>query len=850
MPDRRVVGNSVTVSLVAVHRNGRDGDPVAAVEFRATDGSNSITPVVVSALTATVDPLTGNVIQEYIATLDITSLTNNSNVTVNAKVFPWIGGSGSVTDSADLSSQWEFSPRTFRKSTGLAAAPVYIYVKSTGSDAAGVAYVGTNASSANAAPALTITGAINRARAALGATTGDLNGLIIRLDAGTWSRASTPTANTVNAAVVIEPIPGVSKASCIFQFGAANNSFGLNYVHLRGLTIQRAGAFYLNGVAGTTTVQDCDWDWGGFTATVATSTQAAHHYFINVAFAATTAGISLSEGTNPTVALMRGCTGGAANSGAATEMLTFIGNTLWGVAQSVAARSQDNRIIAFNKLLGLGNSGTISLRISLGTTVTGYALVQNILEWTSTGDNRAFMPSGDGATVNVTNLIVWHNTILGFNALGRGNILYDESSATTRRTHKLQSFVGNIHVQINTKSDVYAGLNAIADAPNRTGNWGYNFGVGVRGEFARYRNAGNSMTVGFNQDYPGIASVLGTINTGAGLDPLFTSYAGTTSGPTAGAGGGTYTLTSGSPAEDLVANSPLPYDLVGTLRAANDNAGAYAHGVTLVTGPVGRSDETDTTFAQGSARPAGIAVGTNAAFALGAARPVARATETDTAIGLSSGSSASVGLASEVNAALTLTAVLIRGIGRADTANTGLALSGVQIKAFGLGLEVDTARGLGVARPVGIATELDASLSLSAGAASGAGLANEADGAVARAGLSIRAVGAASETGTAFALTPRAIKGLGLATEQSVALTLPSTSVRPVLTATELSTAFSLTARQVGAAQAANEQDEAIGLLWFDRPPPPPPRTVTTPSVSRIAVSPQFSRIATTKRAA
>lgn len=43
MADRKVVGNSLTLSLVAFHRNARAGKPVAAVVFRATDGTATVT---------------------------------------------------------------------------------------------------------------------------------------------------------------------------------------------------------------------------------------------------------------------------------------------------------------------------------------------------------------------------------------------------------------------------------------------------------------------------------------------------------------------------------------------------------------------------------------------------------------------------------------------------------------------------------------------------------------------------------------------------------------------------------------------------------------------------------------
>ena len=580
MADRKVVGNSLTLSLVAFHRNGRAGRPVAAVAFRATDGTTTVTATA-SALTATVDPLTGNVIQEYVATLDITSLTDNANVTANAKVYPWIGGAGSVRDSADLSSQWQFSPRTFRKDTARAANPPLVYVASGGNDSTG--YVGTDAALAAASPCATPVGAINRVRAVLGTSAGSLDGLRVRLTAGTWSRSGGPTPNTVNAAIVIEPAPGVAKTSCIFEFGAANNDFELLYVHMKGLTIRRVGGWYLHSWTGyVTTVEDCTWDWNGNTSTNALGNQTATHNFINVDFGAVTSGIGLGEATNPALALMRGCTGGAANAGAAVEMLTFIGNTMWGVVQSEAARAQDNRVIAFNKLLGVGAPGDIVLRVSLGSTVSGFALVQNVIEYAAAGGTaqRSFMPSGDSGTPNVEHLIEWHNTYAGFDAYGRHNALYDETpgslgDATKRRLHKLQSYVGNILVQLNTKSDIFCGNNSIADAPNRTGNWAFRHGVGCRGVFVRYRNASGTTGAGYEQDYPGIGSVVGTSNTGAGLDPLFTSYQGTTSGPTAGAGGGDYTIGALSPAKGLVTGSPLAVDLAGNARSGTVAAGAY-----------------------------------------------------------------------------------------------------------------------------------------------------------------------------------------------------------------------------------------------------------------------------------
>ena len=566
MVDRKVVGNALTLSVVAFHRNGRAGKPVACVVFRATDGTTTVTATA-SALTATVDLLTGLRVLEYVATLDISALADNAAVTANAKVYPWIGGAASVRDSADLANQWEFAPRSFRKNTARAAAPNLICVKATGNDSTGV--VSTNAATAEATPCLTLAGAINRARTLLGTGTGALDGLRVRLDAGTWTRTATPTANTVNAAIVIEPIPGVAKAACILQIGATNHGFGLSHLNIRGLTLQRTGAWYINNAtAGVTAIEDCAVDFGANTGQLGTATVA--QYWINVAFtAAASTGDALLNSNGAIQAMMRGCTGGAANSVAKVEMICHLGNAMTGGRlDSSANRAQDGVIVAFNRFIAVGNGTSIPVSAGVGSAISGFALVQNVFEYTSTGLQRGFMPSGDSGTASIAHLVCWHNSFAGFDTYGRGNLLYDETTGTAR-THKLQSFVGNIHVQINTKSDIFK-----TDG-TKLGNWAYDNGVGCRGEFSIYRNAAGNLTSGFHQTYPGLSANIGTVNAGVGNDPLYTANQATTSGPTAGAGGGTYTLQAGSPAKGLVADSPLAVDLAGSARAGTVAAGAY-----------------------------------------------------------------------------------------------------------------------------------------------------------------------------------------------------------------------------------------------------------------------------------
>lgn len=569
LTDRRVVGNSITVECTAFHRNGRVGKPVACVVFRATDGTTTVTSTVASMV---VSPETFDEcpVLVYRTTLDISSLSDNANITVNAKVYPWIGGAASVLDSADLSAQREFSPRTYRKNTSRAASPYYVYVKSTGDDANGA--VSTTAATAEASPCLTPNGALNRARTVLGTSAGSLDGLVVRLDEGTWARTASATGNTVNAEVLFEPIPGVDKAACIFQFGAANNSFNLTYFRMRGLTIQRAGANSNNGTI--TTYEDCTVDFNANTTTPIAIAGTVVNY-VGVDFGATY--MAIQGNANTVHALFRGCTGGGANATDQREYYVSVGcHWTGGRMTVVSGRTQSGTVIAFNKFTKVG-SGSGGVLVLSNPDVVGAAWVQNLIEWTSASTHYTFGVTPDGNSANVSHVILWHNTLAGANLAGRCNLFYDEGA--TARTSNLQSCKGNIHVQINTKSDVFRGINESGgDASTRTGNFAYEHGVGCDGEFSQYIDANNGGEGSFKQEYAGLNASIGTSNS-VRNDPLFTSYAGTTyngSTYTAGAGAGTYTLQGGSPCLGQLPDAVIPFNLAGDARPTTDtNSGAY-----------------------------------------------------------------------------------------------------------------------------------------------------------------------------------------------------------------------------------------------------------------------------------
>ena len=162
MTDRRVVGDMVTLEVVAFHRNARGGDQVACIEFSATDGTATVTTLV-NASSVSPRPSDRNAVVVYRCDLDISTLANPAVITCNAKVYPWIGSAASVRDSAASGIAREFSPRVFVRNTARHATPPLAYVATGGNDTTGV--VSTAPATASAQPFATVLGAIKGLKA-------------------------------------------------------------------------------------------------------------------------------------------------------------------------------------------------------------------------------------------------------------------------------------------------------------------------------------------------------------------------------------------------------------------------------------------------------------------------------------------------------------------------------------------------------------------------------------------------------------------------------------------------------------------------------------------------------------
>jgi len=568
MPSRRIVGNTLRLGVTGNHWAARNGKPFACVIFSVTDGTNTVTKTVTSMSVSTTGANDRCAVLAYEDDIDITSLTDAALITANAVVYPWIGAAASVLDSSAGSGVREFSPRVFKKDTAKFAAPNVVIVSSLGVDA--TAYVGTDPALAALSPALTPTGAVNRARTVLGTAAGSLDGLRLQLTDGTWSFSASPTANTVNVEIVIEPAPGATPANVIFEFGGVSATSGTAYLRVRGgLTLRRAGALYLYNLGtGFCVIEGVTFNPNGNTGAMS-STNPAWFFYNGVTFTTNATSI-LNAGANAQ-AMLRGVS--ISNSFGSWEGHVTVGCSISNVGgYAVGSRLFDGLIIQFNKFLGVSASVAVVNVTGTGT-ISQVSVSQNLSEVThTTSSTPCFRASSDSSAVNLTHVLFDNNTIASGHAqTGRFNFCYDETAGTLR-SHKFcrvsRALVGSIY----NKGDVF-----ITDGTH-IGNWAQLYGVNDKALRSLFINTGvNGVgdTEGFA--YPGLLSSIATTQ----LTPQyslaaatnFTNWQATTTNSgtgvsVAGAGGGDYTLPPGSALLGILTASDevFPRDLDGNLR--------------------------------------------------------------------------------------------------------------------------------------------------------------------------------------------------------------------------------------------------------------------------------------------
>lgn len=584
-PRRRLLiptDNIIRQEIVSYHRNARKGQEVACVVPRVsgliggvstTHTYAAVSSTVVSAAYA--DPKA--VIVTPIA-VDTSIFDDNQVLTLDCKVYPWIGGAASVLDSAGQALK-DLSTLYFLRNTTTAANPPRIYISTTGVDATAV--VSTNDTLARAAPALTISGAMTKIQAF-----GAVDGLEVRLQAGTFA-LNGPSSGSLSqscAAMVITRDPLVAQASAIMTFGSgASSIMNIKTGFATGITtgamlitdvhITRTGNFAIRGDSGSTVrlelmLDNCPFDDGGFTSTWLASSDS---YFAGVAFSNPGASGLLTGSAGGSHRLIRGVN--VTNVGN-VELNCVLGSIIAQASQFTAnAGSFDGCFLGFNYMDAVLNGQGVVINTTQAV-VVGMAIIQNVMVHTGSTASIFIGISNDLATNNTTNVGIHYNTIAGVYAAGRANQCYDDG--TTARSNVLWSDKGNIYPLRGNKNDLFT-----SDG-TRLGDWTLYNGTDCGPNFVLWVND-NFTNQSASPIFEGVGSKISVV-AGAPLNPQFVNYTGTTTTHvvggsdtyTAGTAGGDYHLSGGSPCKNMLTDACLSFDLDGTARPlTGDSAGAY-----------------------------------------------------------------------------------------------------------------------------------------------------------------------------------------------------------------------------------------------------------------------------------
>lgn len=603
LPGRRTVGNSVRLEVVAFHKDARAGKQVSHVVFSATDGTHTVTATVA---TPAVLAYTGdrNSVIGYGIDLDVSTLNDSDDFTVDAVVYPWIGASSASqrrTIDGTASNFYEFATQTYYKSTAKAASPILAYVTATGVDAVCdangldnathlIQKVSATAATAKANGFATWASAVHALKAATNLTGGFTDGCQVVVSNTTMAIAANLNAGTYQSVseLVVTRDPLETKASCILTMGSAAATLRHNWLRVKDLTFDRAGGTSIwTPLAGQIVMEALDFNNSSRASqffSISTCTQ----FWIGCAITSATTQL-LGAGTTPT-GLVRGCT----MTGGQVEIGCVIGNTLTtdqGAMSAVVTRSS-NAVLAFNKLLTITSASAFKFEAA---DATGIAICQNLFEFTSATTNPSLRPSGDDASNNLTHVVIHNNTFAGSGIAGRLNMIYDETDSV-RRVHKFISFKGNIvGAGIYTKGDIFHGVNdsnpegyTIGAPSQAIGQWPTYYGVSCAANFSQYATASGAAEA---QIYAGRGSLIGASTVASQIVSyanLFTANAATTynnggintaGNYTLGAGGGTYTLTNNvaNTAKGILEVALFNFTLDGVARAAaNDHPGALS----------------------------------------------------------------------------------------------------------------------------------------------------------------------------------------------------------------------------------------------------------------------------------
>ncbi len=580
------VTDDFLVEATAFQKYAKDGKPLAAMKFTATDQHGNSTSQVATTMTKSTRGTDANTVLVYAATIPVASLTQGDKIEVNFQAYPWVGVASSTLNTAITADGFaqpneRLGPLTNVLDKTGAYGKAFVLIDPLGKLGTSTgAVVYSSQAAAEAAGTATAFTTIRNAWTALRAYNNshygrnNAGGGTILLNKGTYNFASgtLPASTTMDTWLTIKPASTVSKSDAVLN-GAANPNMNFNgMLKLDGISL----------VSTTTVLRDITGSmgvWLNNSYVNATGTAASQPFIGNKVFYATQNKIEALAGagfwgtystSKGPAALVRGndsskiiytnqyATVGNKNiiTGPAKAGFIELGNTSNN-------QPSNNSIYAFNSAY---NINTVAI-YAMGKNMQNIAVVQNVLE-SQSAVSPLMQIAADGSEGTLNNVIVWNNSAAG----QRNSFAFNEYSTTSAPRYNW-SIRNNIFQLSGSKTDTFA------KDPNaaRIANWSAVNMVGSSNNVTQTNNT-------FVFEFLGLSSMFGIGNSTS--TPLWVrdgSRGGTD------AGNGDYQLVSNTLAVDLATSTDassqtLPYDFNGNAVYGSMDAGAYEYIPTLSMG--------------------------------------------------------------------------------------------------------------------------------------------------------------------------------------------------------------------------------------------------------------------------
>lgn len=554
---QRPVGQSYTAKLAVAHMHARNGRPVAAVKFIATDGTTTVTQTV-STMSVQAYAASGLSVPHFAATLNLSTLTANALITIDAIVYPWVGAAYQASVNGAAYPSINFTTLRVLNDNG-SYGTAFAYV-----DAAlgnnGTAVTSATAATAAASPYLTVAAAATAIQSFNNTNYSRNNtaGGIIRLVAGTYTHATFSSAASGSIPLVIEASVPASKSTTIYQDAGAHVFNGLpKAVKFKDVTLRRNSAsnfVFLDASSGGTQtrliLENCTNNDGGF----GPGTYGSYIGEISFVWVINSDGAELGFG------LQFGLDRKQLNVIGSTHSLGAVTYNLVGCKSLTAAltdaSSVGNREVSLGRFVGfnyLSNTGDVAFSHDNTIGAAGLAFVGNVLEARTTTQPALQIAGGNNPSDNV---IMQSNTVVG----SRSILQYNDAGGAVK--HGAPRFC--VFHEYNTKGDVFATNSTYV------GNWPVLYKAGARSNALIYGDT-NLDTFGVGQ-WAGEVAALGDA-IGTNSTPIVANWTSDKSSTGTAAGNGDY-KPGGSTALPFIPSGLAPYshDLYGVV-VPNDGTG-------------------------------------------------------------------------------------------------------------------------------------------------------------------------------------------------------------------------------------------------------------------------------------